>query len=210
MTLVKICGITNLEDALFCVEEGANILGFNFYPKSPRYITPQEAFQITKQVKVFKVGVFVNASIDEILKIIDITQVEAIQLHGEESADFVDKLKQRIGDLQLIKAFRVSRDFDIQTIKNFSVDAILLDSYDSSSYGGTGKVFDWQIAKMIRQIFPKLYLAGGLSSENVAKAIKEVNPFAVDVCSGVESAKGIKDRAKIRSFIREVYDKISA
>ncbi len=203
MVLVKICGITNLEDALFCAEKGADMLGFNFYPKSARYIEPHEASKITKQVWIFRVGVFVNAGIEEILRTVDLTHLEAIQLHGEETPEFVHELKRRTS-LQIIKAFRILHDFDIQTIRNFPVDAILLDSYNPLHYGGTGKIFDWKIAKSVRESFPKIYLAGGLSAENVARAIEEVKPFAVDVCTGVEKTKGIKDRAKIKDFIKAV------
>lgn len=203
MVLIKICGITNLEDALFCVEEGADMLGFNFYPKSARYIKPFEASQIAKQVSIAKVGVFVNATIEEILQTVNLVKIEAIQLHGEETPEFVFELRQKT-DLEIIKAFRVSGDFDIQTIKSFPIDAVLLDSYNPSHYGGTGEVFDWEIAKSVSKIFPKIYLAGGLSSENVAEAIRKVKPFAVDVCSGVEKAKGVKDQAKIKSFVKAV------
>jgi phosphoribosylanthranilate isomerase len=203
MVLIKICGITNLEDALFCAENGADMLGFNFYPKSARYIKPHEAAKITRQVQTFRIGVFVNAGIEEILRTVDLTQLEAIQLHGEETPEFVHELKRRT-DLQIIKAFRILHDFDIQKIRDFPVDAILLDSYNPLHYGGTGEIFDWKIAKSVREIFPKIYLAGGLSAENVARAIEEVKPFAVDVCTGVEKAKGIKDQAKIKDFIKVV------
>jgi phosphoribosylanthranilate isomerase len=205
MTKVKICGITNLEDALLAAEFGADALGFNFYPKSPRYISPEKALEIVRQLpkKVLKVGVFVNESMEKISEIAEIAALNSIQLHGEESAEFARKLKAKT-NLEIIKAFRVSPEFEPKEVLQYEVDAILLDAYSPKEHGGTGETFDWEIAKKVQKIFPKMYLAGGLSVENIKTAILEVNPFAVDACSSVEEVKGMKNHTKVKAFIFQV------
>ena len=202
MTKVKICGITNLEDALLSAKFGADALGFNFYEKSPRYITPEKAREIIEQLpaKVLKVGVFVNESLDKIIEIAEAAKLDALQLHGEETPEFARELKTKT-NLEIIKAFRVLPQFKPEDVLQYEVDAILLDAYSPKEHGGTGETFDWEIAKKVQQIFPKMYLAGGLSVENVADAIEKVVPFAVDVCSGIESQKGLKDLPKTEKFI---------
>jgi len=203
VTKIKICGITNLEDALVAVDAGADALGFNFYEKSPRYISPVAAAEITDELGsgVFKVGVFVNASIDDIVKNVEIARLDAIQLHGDESPAFVDVLRKSV-DRELIKAFRVSDKFDPSDTLDYSVQGILLDGFSTGERGGTGEVFDWEIAKAVRTLLGELWLAGGLTPKNVEEAIRKVTPYAVDVCSGVESARGVKDPAKVRAFVR--------
>ena len=205
MTKVKICGITNLEDALLSAKFGADALGFNFYPKSPRYISPDRVRKIIDQLpkKVLKVGVFVNESSDVILETASAAKLDVIQLHGEETPAFVRELKAKT-NLEIIKAFRVSESFQPEKVLQYEVDAVLLDTYSRYEHGGTGKTFDWEIAKKVREIFPKMYLAGGLSAENVKRAILEVKPFAVDACSAVEEVKGIKNHTKVKSFIFQV------
>ncbi len=202
MTKVKICGITNLEDALLSAKFGADALGFNFYEKSPRYIAPEKARKIIEQLSanVLKVGVFVNESLEKIIETASIAKLDALQLHGEETPAFASKLKSQT-NLEIIKAFRVSPKFKPDDVLQYKVDAILLDAYSAKEHGGTGETFDWEIAKRVREIFPKMYLAGGLSQENVADAIFEVKPFAVDACSCLESIKGRKDLAKIKVFL---------
>lgn len=199
MTKVKICGITNLEDALLSAKFGADALGFNFYEKSPRHISPESAREIIDQLPdgVLKVGVFVNEGLDNIVEIAHKTKLNAIQLHGEESPEFTNELKAKTG-LDMIKAFRVLKEFDVENTKKYDVDAILLDAYSPNEYGGTGETFDWEVAKRIEA---KLYLAGGLSPENVADAIRAVRPYAVDACSCLERSKGVKDRDKLERFI---------
>ena len=202
MTKVKICGITNLEDALISAKFGADALGFNFYEKSPRYIAPKKARQITEQLpkNVLKVGVFVNENLEKIIEIAKVAKLDALQLHGEESPEFARELKQKT-NLEIIKAFRVSPDFAPKDVLKYAVDAILLDAYSPKEHGGTGETFDWEIAKKVQEIFPKMYLAGGLSQNNIANAILQVKPFAVDACSCLESDKGRKDKVDLINFI---------
>ena len=193
MTKVKICGITNLEDALISAKFGADALGFNFYEKSPRYIAPENAAEIIKELpeNILKVGVFVNETLEKIAEIAKIAGLDALQLHGEETPEFARQLKQKT-NLEIIKAFRVSPGFAPEDVLKYETDAILLDAYSPKEHGGTGETFDWEIAKKVQEIFPKMYLAGGLIHENINRAIYETKPFAVDVCSGVEDQKGKK------------------
>ena len=207
MTKVKICGITNLEDALLSAKFGADALGFNFYEQSPRYITPENAREIIEQLpaKVLKVGVFVNESLDKIVETASIAKLDALQLHGEESPEFASELKAKT-NLKIIKAFRVSPQFKPEDVLQYEVDAILLDAYSPKEHGGTGETFDWEIAKKVQEIFPKMYVAGGLWANNVINAIKKVNPFAVDSCSLLEKKNGKKDEVKVWLFIRNTRD----
>lgn len=202
MTKVKICGITNLEDALVSAKFGADALGFNFYVKSPRYITPENAREIVEQLpeNVLKVGVFVNESLEKIIEIAQTANLDALQLHGEETPEFARELKQKTS-LEIIKAFRVSPEFKPEDVLKYETDAILLDAYNPKEHGGTGETFDWEIAKKVQEIFPKMYLAGGLNHDNVHLAVRSINPFAVDVCSGIEGTKGEKDKVKLINFL---------
>jgi len=202
MTKVKICGITNLEDALLSAKFGADTLGFNFYPKSPRYISPEKAREIIDELpeNVLKVGVFVNEDFEKICEIAATAKLDAIQLHGEESPEFARQLKAKTS-LEIIKAFRVSENFKPEDVLQYTVDAVLLDAYSPQEHGGTGETFDWEIAKKVREIFPKMYLAGGLSENNIFIATETVKPFAVDACSLIEREKGLKDSQKVRDFI---------
>ncbi len=205
MTLIKICGITNLEDARLSVEFGADALGFNFYPKSPRFIEPERAREIIARLpdEVLKIGVFVNEKLERVVEVAGIATLGGIQLHGDETPDFARELKSRTG-LEIIKAFGVSADFQVEDVLKFDVDAILLDAYNPSERGGTGEVFDWEIARNVRVRCPKLYLAGGLGPGNVADAIKKVVPYAVDACSRLELRRGIKDARLVKEFCGEV------
>lgn len=205
MTKVKICGITNLEDALVSAKFGADALGFNFYEKSARYISPEKAREIVEQLpaNVFKVGVFVNARLEKILEIVETAKLNHVQLHGEETPEFVRRLREKFSG-EIIKAFRVSADFTPSDVLQFQADAVLLDAYSRHEHGGTGETFDWAIAKRVREIFPKMYLAGGLNQDNIADAIFRVKPFAVDACSCLEVEKGLKDKEKIHGFIANV------
>ena len=202
MTKVKICGITNLEDALLSAKFGADALGFNFYSKSPRYISPERAREIIEQLpnEILKVGVFVNETLEVIFETATVAKLDAIQLHGEETPEFVREVKAKT-NLEIIKAFRVSPEFKPDDVLQYEVDAILLDAYSPKEHGGTGETFDWEIAKKVREIFPEMYLAGGLSVENVKKSILEVKPSTVDACSSLEEVKGIKSQAKVKNFI---------
>ncbi len=202
MTKVKICGITNLEDALLSAKFGADALGFNFYGKSPRYISPKAAREITRELpeNILKVGVFVNEGSETIVRIARTANLDAIQLHGEESPEFAKVIKTKTG-LEIIKAFRVNELFKPEDILQYEVDAILLDAYSPKEHGGTGETFDWEIAKKVKEIFPKMYLAGGIKAETVSSVVEAVNPFALDVCSGVEKTKGKKDAEVVRQFL---------
>ena len=201
MTLIKICGITNLNDAHAAVAAGADILGFNFYKPSPRYIAPESAREIIDKLpeSILTVGVFVNEESPEALRAIaNRAGVKAVQLHGDESPDYCRALES------VIKNFSVSTSFDIDQIRGYEVDAVMLDTKDNHLRGGTGRVFDWTIAQQVSRIVPKLFLAGGLAPENVGEAIEIVHPYAVDTCSAVEDKPGIKNHERMRVFVSAV------
>ena len=199
MTFIKICGITNLDDALAAVAAGADALGFNFYKPSPRYVTPQAAREIVAQLPstVLTVGVFVNEELRSVTRIANEAGVTALQLHGDESPTYCRELADRF----VIKTLAVSRDFDVQTVKAYDVEAIMLDTRDNTLRGGTGRVFDWSIAAEVNKAVPKLFLAGGLSPENITEAIEIVQPYAVDACSALEDKPGRKNHERMRAFV---------
>lgn len=209
MTTVKICGITNLDDALLAVKFGAGQLGFNFYARSPRYILPELARPIITDLpeNVSIVGVFVNETIERIIETAKIARLDAIQLHGDEDLNFADDLSVRLG-IGVIKAFRVTPNFRAEDAVEYNAHAILLDGYSPKERGGTGDTFDWEIAQRVSAVVPVLYLAGGLTPENVGDAIRKVGPFAVDVCSRIESSPGKKDPKKVEAFIKAVKETI--
>lgn len=200
MIKIKICGITNLDDALAAADAGADALGFNFYKKSPRYIDPEKAAEIISQLPPFimPVGVFVNEREEKIREIQQLTCMQTIQLHGDESPEFCQQFGGRV-----IKAFQVKDKESIKRMAHYHVGAFLLDSYRDGVHGGTGETFDWHLA-VVAKTFGKVILAGGLNPENVAEAVKLVQPYGVDVAGGVEKEKGIKDHAKLKKFIIEV------
>ncbi len=203
MTLVKICGITNVEDALGSVDAGADALGFNFYPLSPRYITPQAAKKIIQELPkaILTVGVFVNERSPGLVeKAADEAGVKAVQLHGEESAEYCAALAGRF----VIKVFRINENFNSDEVNDYQVEAVMVDAFDRKLYGGTGRVADWSVAREINRLVPKMFLAGGLSPENVAEAVKTVNPFAVDACSALEIKPGVKEQKRMREFVSVV------
>ena len=198
---IKICGITNIDDALAAVTAGADALGFNFYKPSPRYITPQSAREIIEQLpsSILTVGVFVNE--ESAARIAAEAGVAALQLHGDESPSYCRKLAT---DRYVIKTLAVSNDFDIDVIKSYEVEAIMLDASDNKLRGGTGKTFDWSLAREVSRLVPKLFLAGGLSPENIQEAIATVRPYAVDACSALEDRVGKKNHERMRAFIKAV------
>lgn len=198
-TRVKICGITRLEDALTAIEAGADALGFVFYPPSPRYIAPEKAAEIIAQLPPFvtTVALFVNEPEAEVRRIMALTQVDLLQFHGDENADYCQQFGRA-----WIKALRV-RDADSlqQDLNQFhAARAILLDSYRPGVPGGTGETFNWELIPA--QSAQAIILAGGLTPENISTAVQQVKPYAVDVSGGVEASKGIKDPVKIHAFIR--------
>jgi len=199
-TKIKICGLTNMEDAMLAAELGADALGFIFYGQSKRYVDPEIARSIVSSLPPFitTVGVFVNQSLNEIVAIKDKVGIDAAQLHGDETPEFCSLVP-----LKVIKAIRVKGDFDEHTVAQYPVQAILFDTYSDVEYGGTGKSFNWGILQNISNP-SKIILSGGLSPENVAEAISTVKPYAVDVSSGVEDSPGKKDHMKLRKFIEAV------
>jgi phosphoribosylanthranilate isomerase len=211
MVKVKICGITNSEDAVAAIEAGAEMLGFNFYRPSPRYVEPDRAREIIDHLRsnaqhnpATMVGVFVDESIDSVVRIVNEASLDAVQLHGEESPEFCAELKSLLPDKDLVKALRVNGSFDPQTASRYSVQAIMLDAFHEQLRGGTGRVIDWDIARTVRDLVPQLFLSGGLSADNVAEAISRVQPFAVDACSSLESSPGRKDPTRVEEFVRAV------
>lgn len=203
MTFIKICGITNLDDALAAVALGADALGFNFYKPSPRYLSPARARAIIERLPapVLKVGVFVNEEAEAIKRIANEAGVSALQLHGDESPEYCQSLA---ADHYVIKTLAVSEEFDKAMAHAYDVEAIMLDTRHSSLRGGTGRAFDWTIAREIGEVVPRLFLAGGLSPENIYQAIETVRPYAVDACSALETRPGIKNHARMRAFVEAV------
>jgi phosphoribosylanthranilate isomerase len=200
MTFIKICGITNLADALAAVDAGADALGFNFYPPSARYIAPAAARQIIERLPppILSVGVFVNEATAETVKVIAAEAgVAALQLHGDESPGYCAELK----GWYVIKTLAVGETFDARRPLDYEVQAIMLDASDKQFRGGTGQVIDWSIARRVRELGPRIFLAGGLSSENVQEAIATVEPYAVDACSSLEAVPGKKNHDRICAFI---------
>jgi phosphoribosylanthranilate isomerase len=207
MVFVKICGITNLEDALVAVEAGADALGFNFYARSPRYVTPAVARGIVERLPdaVMSVGVFVNeGGPDEVTRIADEVGLKGVQLHGDESPEYCRALQR---GRYVIKALRAGDDFALRSVCEYETDAILLDAFAREARGGTGRVVDWGVAGEVNKLCAKLFLAGGLSPENISDAIDAVRPFAVDACSSLESTPGRKDAGRVRAFVAAARNK---
>ncbi|MCI0455065.1 MAG: phosphoribosylanthranilate isomerase [Candidatus Dadabacteria bacterium] len=200
MVRIKICGITNLEDALLSVDLGANALGFVFYKESKRYVEPDNALNIISKLPPFTttVGVFANQDLDEIINIRDKAGFDVFQLHGDETPNFCKKLGRNV-----IKAIRVKDNITLEEIESYPVRAILFDTYSTKNYGGTGESFKWEILKDF-DLSKKVILSGGLTPENVSLAIRIVNPYAVDVSTGVEDYPGKKDPKKLKRFIEAV------
>jgi len=196
---IKICGITNLEDALSAVQADADALGFVFCSASPRNITPDQAADIIRQLPPFvqTVGLFVNADLVTVNGTADRCGLDIVQLHGEESPEFCAAVRRRI-----IKAFRVKDAASLEMINSYPVAACLLDAWSPLAHGGTGHSFNWNIAASAAAHLP-IILAGGLTPDNVAAAVQQVRPYAVDVSSGVEAAPGKKDATLVREFIKK-------
>jgi len=203
MVRVKICGITNSTDALAAIDAGANLLGFNFYAKSPRHITEAEAARIRARLpkKIQAVGIFVNASPAEVTALRKSLKLDAVQLHGDETPDSVAQIARL---MRVIKAFRVEPEFPLATLDEYpEAFAFLFDAAHTGQYGGTGRTTDWDVARRAA-LNRRIILAGGLKVENVAAAVRIVRPYGIDVASGVESEPGKKDPGLLREFIQEV------
>lgn len=200
MIRIKICGITNIEDALAAVKAGADALGFVFYKQSPRNISPEQASAIIRCLPPFVqiVGLFVNEQLTVVNSIADRCGLDVVQLHGDETPEFCAGVKRRT-----IKAFRVRDQSSLDQIGEYDVAACLLDAWSPAARGGTGETFNWEIAAAAATE-RCIILAGGLTPDNVAEAVKAVRPYAVDVSSGVESAPGRKNSYKVLRFIRAV------
>jgi phosphoribosylanthranilate isomerase len=196
---IKICGITNIEDALRAEKLGADALGFIFYKKSNRYVTPDETKIITKELSPFiiRVGVFVNESPESINKVSKETGINVVQLHGNEEPDIASKLL-----LPAIKAFRVDDDFDFNQLESYRNYSILLDTNSNSDYGGTGQKFNWELIP--DDIRSKIILAGGISLENLEIIFKKIKPAGIDLSSSLESEPGKKDKKKMEEFFYKV------
>lgn len=206
MFRVKICGITNLTDARRAVRAGADALGFNFYLASPRYLTPAKAARIARQLPrgVAKVGIFVNEPANKVRRIARAVRLDFVQLHGDETPQTVAELARHV---PVIKALRVRRGFRPATLKRYRrAQACLLDGFSTRLPGGTGTRFNWRIARRAKR-HVRIVLSGGLRPENVARAIAQARPAAVDVCSGVEARPGKKDPAKLRALMQQI-DKV--
>lgn len=201
-TRIKICGITRAEDADAAVEAGADALGLVFYPPSPRAVDVAQAVDAVGNVPAFVsvTALFVNPTVEEVQRVLDSVRIDLIQFHGDEDDDFCRQFKR-----PYIKALRVRQASDVvaSCLRFPGALAILLDSYKPGVPGGTGETFDWSL---IPETPPKpIILAGGLEPDNVASAISQIRPFAVDISGGVEASKGIKDHRKIEEFVNEVY-----
>ncbi len=197
---VKVCGMTNLNDVQVAVEAGTDAVGFIFYKKSPRFVNVKTVREIVSELPPFvnAVGVFVNETADQINKIADRCNLDRVQLHGDESPTFCKKIRRRV-----IKAFRVKDVQSLKRLSDYSVSSFLLDTFSEEQQGGTGKVFDWNLVHPAKK-YGSVILAGGLTPSNVRQAIQRVQPYGVDVCSGVEIQPGIKDHDKMRTFLKNV------
>lgn len=201
MAKVKICGITNLEDARTAARAGADALGFVFYKKSPRYIKPENARKIIKLLpkNMIKVGVFVNTGEKRIKEIAKLCRLDMLQFHGNESPGFC----QRFKGYKIIKAFRIKNRVDLAKISKYKTFAYLFDTFSESKPGGTGEKFNWQLIRNNKAIRPRIFLSGGLNIYNVKKAIEVVHPHWVDISSSLEIKPGKKNPKKIREFMQK-------
>lgn len=198
---VKICGITNLEDAKAAADAGADALGFMFFEQSPRAVSIETAAEITQEISpwIMRVGVFVNPEPDFVFSAIHRCGLNLLQFHGDETPEFCSQF-----GVMSMKAFRIKDAASLSVIPSYSTEALLLDSYVAGKQGGTGEKFNWDLAIEAKKFGKPIFLAGGLTPENVAEAVRKVESFGVDVSSGVELSPGKKDHNKIRNFISAV------
>jgi len=218
MTKIKICGITNEKDALWAANAGVDFIGLNFYKNSPRKISTDMAKKITTALPEFvkSIGIFVDEEVETILKIVKKVGLSTVQLHGNEAPDYCAQLKEKIlatvpanllweGKPQIIKAFGIGSDSQMGQMSRYEkTDYFLLDTFVDDLLGGTGQTFNWDLAIEIKKLGKPVFLSGGLTPENVTEAIKKVEPFAVDVCSGIERTPTRKDYDKMLAFVKAV------
>jgi len=197
---VKICGLTNYEDASAAIDMGADMLGFNFYPDSPRFVQPEKALEIINRLPAFIdiAGVFVNSHLEKIEEVIGDCQLDWIQLHGDESPEFCQSFLSL--NVKTMKALRVKDKSDIEKAESYFTDAILLDAFSPEKYGGTGMRFDWNI---LGHIDKRVFLAGGINPDNAAEAV-ELGVYGIDVCSGIEAEPGRKDHKKMKKLFENI------
>jgi phosphoribosylanthranilate isomerase len=195
---IKICGLTNVEDALAAVEAGADLLGFVLWEKSPRHVTIETAREIARRLPpgTRRAGVFVDATVEQVMFALRICDFSALQFHGRESPSFCRQF-----GVMTIKAFRVRDAGSLEAMAGYDTDAFLLDTYTEGRPGGTGETFDWPLAAAAKKFDKPIFLAGGLTPNNVAAAVRAAQPYGVDVSSGVEAAPGKKDAQKMRDFV---------
>ena len=200
--ILKICGITNREDAAAAVDGGANAVGFNFYPRSPRYLAPEHAAEIPTAADVRRVGVFVNEAPARIEEIARVARLDVVQLHGDESAGEAEACTTAVW-----KAVRVGPEFRFEAYEGFPIEALLLDGPAAGLYGGAGRAFDWALARAASR---PVILAGGLDARNVKAAVELARPWGVDACSKIESTPGKKDHRKMNEFLRAAREALGA
>ena len=202
MTKIKICGITRIDDALYCAGLGTDYLGFVFAP-GPRNVSPEKAAEIIGELggmNVLAAGVFVNEEEEEVKRTADLCGLDVLQFHGEETPEFCG----RFPEFSVFKAFRIKCESDLARLKEYRTDAHLIDAFVEGLRGGTGKLLPAEIAAKAAEFTGRLFLSGGLDPENVAGRVESVKPFGVDVSSGVERSPGVKDREKLKRFINAV------
>lgn len=197
MIRLKICGITRLSDAQAAASLGASAIGFNFYQESPRYIEPETAGQIIRELPPFisAVGIVVNADADRIDDIIDRAHIDTLQFHGDETPEFCAQFER----VRTIKAFRIKNEDDLTSITDYQTNGYLLDAYHPEQYGGSGISFSWDILASL-DISNPVIIAGGITAKNVTQLLAHIRPYGIDVCSGVESAPGVKDHTAMRKL----------
>ena len=202
MVFVKVCGLTNYDDAEAALQAGADALGFIFFQGSPRAIRADSANVWIRKLSdpAMKVGVFVNAKIEEIVRTVELCGLGAIQLHGDETPHFVSGLKKMI-QVRIIRAVRLKPGESVPHSVTAGANFLLIDRYKAGTYGGTGETADWEVAKQLTLLPVPLILSGGLSPENVREACEKVRPYGVDASSSLEKAPGVKDHARVKEFI---------
>ncbi len=196
---IKICGTTNLDDALLCVRFGSDALGFIFYEKSKRYIEPENAASIIKKLSVFtvKVGVFVNQSYEVINHIAKKCKLNVVQLHGNEEPELINKI-----DFPTIKSFRIKDNFDFNIVEQYNCNNFIFDSFDENYFGGTGKKFNWQIIP--ENLLNRVILSGGITIDDLEYIFNEIKPYGIDLVSSLEKFSGKKDELKLKEFFTKV------